>query len=312
MNRLKPTCYLACAILLLMIFGGLITQPIALAVSEGITESSSPPPGQESTPAEEVEISCKYPVLRNPSGTYFVWDVELRYKGGEQPHYFDLRLNAPAGFDTAIRQVTGEEREIARIALDPKREYTEMVRVFASPFVWSAVEPGEYVITMEAVESSLGELKNSIELTAIITPKPDLALETTSGRLNVEAIAGKDNFSSIIITNIGSAELEKITFFSETKDRPPGWIVTFSPEKIDSLPLGSKREVEVNIKPPQKTISGDYMVTIEAEPESKLAWDMLEIRVTVLTPTIWGWVGVGIVIVVIVGLVVMFMRLGRR
>ena len=37
-----------------------------------------------------------------------------------------------------------------------------------------------------------------------------------------------------------------------------------------------------------------------------------QIRVTVLTPTIWGWVGVIIVVLVVIGLMVMFWRLGRR
>ena len=96
------------------------------------------------------------------------------------------------------------------------------------------------------------------------------------------------------------------------KGKPSGWSVTFSPEEIDSLPVGSTREVEVNIKPARKTIAGDYMVTLSAEPEDERAFGSVDIRVTVLTPTIWGWVGVGIVVLVIAGLAVMFWRLGRR
>jgi uncharacterized membrane protein len=54
------------------------------------------------------------------------------------------------------------------------------------------------------------------------------------------------------------------------------------------------------------------MVAIAVEPESGYAFGNIDVRVTVLTPTIWGWVGIGIVVLVIAGLAVMFMRLGRR
>jgi uncharacterized membrane protein len=93
---------------------------------------------------------------------------------------------------------------------------------------------------------------------------------------------------------------------------PSGWSVTFKPEKIDLLKIGDTREAEVNIKPSPKTIAGDYIISISAEPDAKIAFASMEMRTTVLTPTIWGWVGVGIVVLVIMGLAVMFMRLGRR
>jgi uncharacterized membrane protein len=38
----------------------------------------------------------------------------------------------------------------------------------------------------------------------------------------------------------------------------------------------------------------------------------LALRVTVSTPTIWGWVGIIIVVLVIAGLAVLFVKLGRR
>jgi len=38
----------------------------------------------------------------------------------------------------------------------------------------------------------------------------------------------------------------------------------------------------------------------------------MDVRVTVETPTIWGWVGVAIIAIVVIGLIVIFMRFGRR
>jgi len=87
--------------------------------------------------------------------------------------------------------------------------------------------------------------------------------------------------------------------------------ITYEPEKIGSLDAGTQQEVDVVITPPDKTIAGDYMITLRADSE-KVAPDPLSIRVTVLTPTIWGWVGVLIVLAVIAGVGVVFWRLGRR
>ena len=309
MNRLKVTCCVSCLILLLMIFSGLVTQPVALAVSEEIISPSSLLPGQGSPPDEEIELDCKYPALSSYAGTYFAYTIELLYKGGEEPRVFDLRAKVPEGFNYSIAPGYGEGSEIAAIRLDPAKTYAETINVTVRPYVWLVPEPGDYAITVEA---SSGDIKNSIELKAIVTAKYDLYLAPSTGRFNTKVTAGNDNYFSIVITNSGSAELENVIFDSRITGRPSGWSVTFTPDKIDSLLVGVSREVEVNIKPPQKTIAGDYMINISAEPESKNAFGGMDIRMTVLTPTVWGWVGVGIVVLVIIGLAVMFMRLGRR
>ena len=64
------------------------------------------------------------------------------------------------------------------------------------------------------------------------------------------------------------------------------------------------------ITPPQNTIAGDY--DINGTLNQKNASDFQKIRVTVQTPTVWGWVGILIVVGVIAGLGVIFRQLGRR
>jgi len=97
--------------------------------------------------------------------------------------------------------------------------------------------------------------------------------------------------------------------FSSTK--PEGWEITYTPKEIDSLGAGLTQEVDVVITPPDKTIAGDYGITLRGLAEQGLS-DTIELRVTVLTSTIWGWVGILIVVVVVAGLAVLFWRLGRR
>lgn len=309
MRRFKVTCYLAFIALLLAVFGGLSLQSTAQATSDTGRESISISKNQVSSGAEKITLTCQYPVLSSYAGTYFSYKIDLLYTGGAEPRIFDLRAEVPDGFTSSITPGYGEGTEIAAIRLDPKKTYPDTINVTVRPYGWLPPEPGEYSVT---VEVSSGEIKASIDLKAIVTARYDLAVEPASGLLNTKATASKDNYFNISVKNTGSADLEKINFSSKITGGPSGWSITFNPETIDSLPAGDEREIEVNIKPAEKTIAGDYMVTISAQPEAKNAFGSFELRVTVLTPTIWGWVGVGIVILVIAGLAFMFMRLGRR
>ena len=309
MTGLRRFGYSICLLLTLMTFTGLVTQPIALAVSTNTASLSLTPPEQKS-PEEEITLNTKFPVLSSQTGASgFEFEVDLLRKGGEKPCVFDLRAEVPSGFSYTISRQYGSGTDIAAIQLDPNMLTPEKIKVTVRPFIFLQPEPGEYSVTVEAISE---EVKGSINLKAIVNAKYDLGLETPDGLLNTKVTAGKDNYFSVAVKNTGTAELEKINFSSKVRGGPSGWSVTFNPEDIESLPVGGEREVEISIKPPEKTISGDYEITVSAEPESKTASDSLDIRVTVLTPTIWGWVGVIIVVLVVVGLVVMFMRLGRR
>jgi len=311
MSRFKAGYYLTCAALLLMVVGGLVAAPVTSAMSDTRLDLPSPSSGQQSPEPEGITLTCQYPVLSSPTGSaYFTYSIELQYKGGKEPRVFDLQVKVTPDFNYSIAQSYGEGTgtEIAAIRLDPQKTFPDTIKVTVRPYM-GLVPPGEYPIIVEAAS---GDIKNSIELKAIITAKYGVELEPSTGRLNTSATAGEDNYFTIFVTNTGSADFQKVNFSSTITGKPAGWNITFEPQDIDVLPVGAKREVQINIKPAQKTIAGDYMLAISASPEPGYAFDSIDVRVTVLTPTIWGWVGIGIVVLVIVGLAVMFMRLGRR
>lgn len=260
---------------------------------------SSPVFAQEE---ERIELSSRYPSLKGTAVATFEFDVDLRYEG-KAPRVFELKAIPPSGWRASI-QSGYERKEISSIRIDPGRAYPESVKVILTPPLWKLADPGEYLVVLEA---SSPPLKDRIELKAVITAKYEILLETPTGRLNVNATAGKDNFMSIILKNIGTGEIDKITFTSE---KPTGWSITFKPDKVEALAPLQQTDIEVNIKPPAKTIAGDYMVTLKAS--NKEVFDSLDIRVTVLTPTIWGWVGVAIVVLVIAALSGIFLFLHRR
>jgi uncharacterized membrane protein len=307
MRRFKLTYWLACMALLSSMLGGLSVQSIAQALPLAGVQPASITPNQTS-PAEKITLTCQYPTISNYASSYFSYTVELVYTGGKEPRVFDLQAKVPDGFTYSITPSYGSSAQIAAIRLDPQKTYPDSITVTASPYSWQEAPPGEYPITVAA---SSGDLKASIDLKAIVTAKYDLELKTSTGLLNTNATSGEDNYLTISVVNTGTADLDKIEFSSKTSS-PSGWSITFDPKEIDLLPAGDTREVQVDIKPAKKSISGDYSVTISAQPQAKNAFGAFDLRVTVLTPTIWGWVGVAIVVLVIAGLAYMFMRLGRR
>lgn len=253
---------------------------------------------EEAPPPEEIELTTTYPVLRGPSGTAFQFNVDVSYLG-EGERTFDLSAKAPEGWYASI-QPAYEQTEIAAVRMRPFSP--EKLKIVLIPL--KNMSPGEYVVTLEI---SSGDLRDSIDLKAVITATYELALATSTGRLSTSVTAGEDNHFALILANQGSDAIENISFSS---DKPEGWSITFKPDKVESLEAEKTQEVDVTINPPSKTIAGDYAVTVHATSDN--ASDDLELRITVLTPSLWGWVGVGIVLIVVAGLAVVFVRLGRR
>lgn len=252
---------------------------------------------------EKIELTTPYTKLESTSGATFEFDVTLKYQGS-QPRNFTLSVSGPSNWTTYITPTYPKDKRIQDIWLEPNMTTGNKITVYASPPVWLNPEPGEYQVVVEAAS---GELRDSLTLTVIITARYDMSLTTPDGRLSTKATAGKDNYFTIVVQNTGTAPIENITFSSS---KPTGWTVQFSPEKIDSLPADSSRTIDVNIKPGAKTIAGDYQLSISANGKQRVSH--VDIRVTVETPTIWGWIGVVIIVLVIAGLVFVFIRFSRR
>ena len=307
MVKFKTLSLTLCILLLTLFCIGLAAPAAAFAVPADNSSTFTPPPSQEEEgPQETLEFTCQFPALKNPAGKIFEYEVQIAYKGGEEPKYFDITADVPDGFIYQIEKSYGGA-EIPGLTLDPAKSFTpEKLKVS----VLSFVDPGEYTITLRAFSDDLSE---NLELKAIVTAIYDIEITTPDGRLNTEATANKESLFSMIVTNTGTDDLEQIKFNSSIRGAPSGWDITFDPKEIDTLPVGVERDVKVTIKPPQKTISGDYEINLSAKPDDKYdVEDEIDVRVTVVTATIWGWVGVGIVVLVVIGLVVMFLRLGRR
>jgi len=259
---------------------------------------------QDESPAEDkIELISSFPKMEI-TGATVEFSVRLKWWGSED-RVFDLSVTGPKDWQIYFKP-SYQDTMITAINLEPgKTEYPETIKVIVVPRFQRMPEPGEYKITVEA---SSGDLKDTVELTAIITAWYDLDLVPTLERYNTSATAGKDNYFSIDVLNYGTATLENISFDSY---KPDEWTIDYSPVGIASLAAGDFQTIDVNIKPPPKAVAGDYSITLRASGE-QISAKTLKIRVTVKTPAIWGWVGVVIIVLVIAGLAFVVMRFSRR
>ena len=263
---------------------------------------------QEEAPPETMTMTATHTKLEGVAGTSFEFEINLEYMGGAEARTFDLTVSGPKDWTTYISPTYPKDKQILDIRIEPSQPYqagpVTKIIIYAAPPYWLLPEPGEYHITVGATS---GEVSGSIDLTAVVTSTYIMALAPAEERYNTTATAGRDNYFSVEVLNNGSASIDDIVFSS---NKPSGWTIEFSPKEIGSVAAQDSQTVEVNIKPPAKTIAGDYQISLTAK--GKQISDDMDIRVSVETPTIWGWVGVAIIVVVIAGLIYIFMRFSRR
>jgi uncharacterized membrane protein len=303
MRKSRILGYFLCFVLICVAFGGMVGDQVALAESESSPGDLVMPPNQEQPQIQEsLDLSSQFPVLEASAGNEYSFEVEFIALLTED-RTFDLTVDKPRNW-VSIMQPRYEDTNISAIRIRAFQTTPEKIKVIVAPLPWDLPDPGEYPITVTATS---GDLSASIELKAIVTARYEMDVYTETGRLNTKATTGKENHVAIKVRNSGSADIEKVTLSSV---KPEGWTITFNPEKVESLEPGLAQDIDVVIEPAEKAIAGDYMVTLRAESEE--VNESLELRVTVMTPTIWGWVGIGIVLLVIAGLGILFRQLGRR
>lgn len=249
--------------------------------------------------AEKLKMVTLYPSMSTPAGTSLQFNVDLTNEGATDRTYELITRGVPALWTVSV-QPAYEKKEISTISLKAA-EQKGVNLVLTAP---DRQAPGKFPFTFTARS---GSIQDTLELTVDVTGSYELTVTTPTGRLNAEVTAGREGLMSLLVANTGTAEVKGLAFFST---KPEGWDIKFEPDKLDTLAARDFKEVTVRIKAPDRTIAGDYVVSLSVTGERTS--DTKQIRVTVNKPTRWGVVGVGIVVVVFAGLVGVFVRLGRR
>jgi len=290
-------------VLLMILLPALLLPGTALA-QDGTDNATTPTP-TPTPPPDTITLTTEFPKFEAEATGSFIFNVKMSYLG-QIDRVFDLDATVPAGWDAYVSPQYDSTR-ISSITIEKSSfgPTTKNVKITTSPPSWPLADPGDYTITLKTTS---GDVSGEIEFTAKITARYSLDAVPTNQLYNMRAKAGNDNTFSIAVTNLGTDTIENITFSSS---KPSGWEITYKPEKIELLEILDQQTIDVNIKPPTDTVAGDYMISLSVSGKQAFA-DTMDVRVTVATPTIWGWVGVGIIVVVAVGLILIFMRFGRR
>ncbi len=241
----------------------------------------------------EVEL----PTLKGKPSSTFRYNATLKNEGDEELTV-NLLASAPPGF-TVTFKLTGQEVTSLPLEANESKRLTIEVRPYVD------VPADAYPITVHAQG---GEAEASLSLTAEVTGEPSLTVTAPDGRLSGRAYAGEETPLKVIVRNTGSAPARAVEL---SATEPSGWSVKFEPKQIDEIPAGEQVEVTARIRPAEKAVAGDYMVTVRARPKESTSASA-DFRITVLTSTLWGVVGIALIAVAVGVVAVAVLRFGRR
>jgi uncharacterized membrane protein len=246
-----------------------------------------------------LKLTSQYPVLTGPSGQTLKFTLDLKNETNK-PLTVSLSPQAPEGWTVRLKPQFGDT-QISSIQL--KENATETLSVeIDSP---ARAEGKEYPVTVRA---RAGAFETAANLKVTLKGTQDLKMGSATGTLNSSVTAGKKTPIDFLVGNAGTAPIRNLSFI--TKKPNDKWTVDFKPDKIDALNSGEVREIKMEVLAPDRTIAGDYLLNVTANsPETNKS---VEFRITVSTPTLWGWVGFSVVALVVLGLAIVFFRLGRR
>jgi uncharacterized membrane protein len=91
---------------------------------------------------------------------------------------------------------------------------------------------------------------------------------------------------------------------------PSNWTVEWDTETIPTIAVNDQATVTAFITPAGGAVAGDYVITMRASTED--ADGSIQVRTTVETSSIWGFVGLALIAIILVGLFLVFRRYGRR
>jgi uncharacterized membrane protein len=244
-----------------------------------------------------LSLTAQLPTLRGTPDTTFRYSVTLKNEGDA-----DLDVSLTADTSTSfLVTFKANSQEVTSLPVAANRSQT--LSVEAKPL--GTIEAGTYPL---AIHAQGGEVQADLSLQAEVVGQPQLTVSAPDGRLSAQATAGRESPIKVVLQNTGSAPVYNVVLKSS---EPSGWAVTFDTKEIAQIAAGQQVEVTARIKPPDKAVAGDYVLSLSAQPADG-ATKSAEFRITVVTSTLWGVGGIALIAVAVgvVGLAVV--RFGRR
>jgi uncharacterized membrane protein len=240
-----------------------------------------------------------YPTIRGGSDAAFTFSVNLKNEGDDD---LSVSLVADAPKELAVT-FKSSGKDITNLPTDIKAGSSERIDISAEPL--TSLPVGTYPFKVTAQSDTVSA---DIQLTAEVIGQPDLTLTTSDGRLSGTAYLNRTNPIKLVLRNTGNSPAAGVKLSASA---PAGWTVTLNPDTVVEVPAADQVEVTADVKPADNAISGDYIITFNAQPNESPSKSS-DFRITVETSTLWGIVGIALiaVAVAIVGMAVT--RFGRR
>jgi uncharacterized membrane protein len=247
----------------------------------------------------ELKLEADLPELKGSPTTTFSFRGTVTNES-DQDMLVSFQGQVPPGFTITFKQGAGGQ-ELTSLPVAAGKSESITIEVKPAPDTTA----GDYPIDAQVFSD---QASADLKLVASVTGQPDLSISTADGRLSGRITSGKVTPMQITVANKGTAPAQNIQLDSTP---PSGWNVTFDPATIPVIGPGQQVDVTVNYTPADKSVAGDYMVTLSAVPDGGTRASA-DFRITLLTSTLWGVVGL-VLIAAALGVVALAVtRFGRR
>jgi uncharacterized membrane protein len=244
-----------------------------------------------------ITLTSDFPQLSGAPSSTFSYSVTLANTGTQKETY-TLAGQGAAGWTVAVHPASNAQALTDTV----DGGATDTLTVTAQPP--STIAAGAYPLQVTAAS---GGQSASANLEADVTGTPALTLGTPNQVLNAQVTAGSTGAVTLVVTNSGSTILQNVAV---TASAPTNWTTTFAPTSIATIQPGASASVIATVKPSSDALAGDYDVTFTATGGTATA--NVDIRTTVQTSPLWGFIGLALIALVIIGLGWVFRRFGRR
>jgi uncharacterized membrane protein len=264
--------------------GGSATLPLDIRVSDEA--------------AGAVTLDTDFPSLQGAAGTTFTFNLTLSNDTAED-QTFAVTAVGPEGWDVTAT-LTGQAQAASAVV-----EAGSTSGITVTVIAPETVEAADYPIQVRA---TVGDQTIDGELSVVITGTNEMTLTTPDGSLSNRGASGGTITQQLVLVNDGTADLSNVQITATT---PRDWTVTYDPsDTLETLAAGESATVTASIVPSNDAIAGDYVVTFSATGGD--VSDEIEIRVTIETSPLWGFVGIALIVAVLAGLWWVFRTYGRR
>ena len=245
-----------------------------------------------------ITLTSDFPQLSGAPSSTFTYSVTLTNTGTQKETY-TLQGQGADGWTVNVHPASNAQALTDTV----DGGGTDTLSVTAQPP--ATVAAGAYPLQVTA---TAGGQSANVALEADVTGTPALTLGTANqAPLNASITAGSTGTVALVVTNTGSTVLKGVTV---TASAPTGWTTTFAPVTIATIQPGATAAVTATVKPSSDALAGDYDVTFTAAGGT--ATGNVDIRTTVQTSPLWGFIGIALIAIVIIGLGWVFRRFGRR